>query len=62
MADLSKPIIVPGSIVTKSLPLRCRLGWHRLTENNKLSRFMMLMDTGHPIGCTRCGALFDNQP
>lgn len=60
MADLRKYTIVPGSVLTKSLPLLCRLGFHRLTEDNKLSRFMMTMDTSHPIGCTRCGGLFDD--
>lgn len=37
------------------MKILCRFGHHRWTENNKLSKFMMVMGCGKPFGCTRCG-------
>ena len=41
--------------------LLCKLGFHRWTENNKLSRLMMIMQFEKPFGCTRCGIRKDDE-
>ena len=33
----------------------CKIGFHRWTEDNKLSKLMMQMEFGKPFGCTGCG-------
>jgi hypothetical protein len=41
------------------MSLLCRLKLHHWTEDNKISRALMFVTTGHPFGCTRCGAVKD---
>lgn len=41
------------------MSLLCRLKLHHWTEDNKISRALMFGTTGHPFGCTRCGAVKD---
>lgn len=43
------------------MKILCKLGLHRWTEDNKLSRMMMLMEWGKPFGCTRCGIQKDDE-
>lgn len=37
--------------------LFCKLKLHRWTEDNDLSRLMMVGNTGYAFGCTRCGCV-----
>lgn len=43
------------------MKLLCRIGLHKWTEDNKISRAMMIGLTGLPFGCLRCGIQKDFQ-